>query len=165
MNRKQRFVERVGTLHVPDIDWWFRVYMIRGDINETIVHEDLFENLRGKVKSIAVSYLSEEFEYIRSGFIITHFGRRGVTFSFWHWADWEGTWEYFCQSWYCYGRALTSMEPLDRKEPILCEHEIDLVAFEGAFFTELASQNAGVDEITHKFRISDVAAVAPLWLR
>jgi hypothetical protein len=57
------------------------------------------------------------------------------------------------------------MEPLDRKEPILCEHEINLVALEGAFFKELALQNLGIEDTTRKFRIPEIAVAIVTDLR
>ena len=129
--------ERIENLYLSDIDWLFRVYLMRSDPTEHISHDELLVRLAQKVKTVARGLLSHEFSYIRSGFILAHYGRRGVTFALWHWADWEGTWEYFCQAWYCYGRDLDHMELLDRNEPIMCQHEVELIMKETTAFREL----------------------------
>ena len=152
MNKKLRTAELIGNLNLTNSDWSFRVYLMRGDLAEIIDHNELFQNLEDKVKIILEKYLTDEFEYIRSGFILAHYGRRGVTYSIWHWADWCGTWEYFCQAWYCYGRELSKMESLDRKEPILCQHEIDIVMLEGKIFWNLVQNCLANDQLIHKYR-------------
>ena len=147
MNRGLRTAEQIGIVHVKEIDWHFRVYLMLGEPAEIVERSSLFLNLANKVRAIAKDYLSEEFKYIRTGFILAHYGRRGVTHSIWHWADWEGTWEYFCQAWYCYGRSVDNMAPLDRIEPILCQHEIDIVTHEALLFRDIASRRVALDEI------------------
>ncbi len=138
MSKQCRPATNIGVLHLEDIDWHLRVYLMLGNPTENIDRRSLFDNLAEKVRVVAAEYLSDEFKYMRTGFILAHYGRRGVTHSIWHWADWEGTWEYFCQAWYCYGRAVGEMVPLDRVEPILCQHEIDIVMQEGLAFRELS---------------------------
>lgn len=152
MSELLRSVEPLGTLHLKDVDWHFRVYLMRGDKNEVIERDILFENLRQKVHFVVSQYLSDEFVYIRTGFILAHYGRRGVTYSIWHWADWCGTWEYFCQAWYCYGRALSEMQPLDRTEPILCQHEIEIVTLEGKAFRGLAMDGLTNEQLILQYR-------------
>jgi hypothetical protein len=125
---------------------------MRGDKNEVVDRDVLFDNLLQKIRLVATQYLSSEFTYIRSGFIIAHYGRRGVTFSIWHWADWCGTWEYFCQAWYCYGREFTDMQPLDRTEPILCQHEIEIVSSEGRTFRDLAMNGLTNEQLISGYR-------------
>ena len=83
-----RQAQHLGIIHLKEIDWYFRVYLMRGDVNEVVDRAFLFDNLRAKIRVIAAEYLSSEFKYVRSGFILAHYGRRGVTYSFWHWADW-----------------------------------------------------------------------------
>ena len=155
MNKGLRAAERLGILDVDDLDWKFRVYLMRGDCSETIDRDRLLENLTRKVRRITGEFLSTEFQYIRSGFVIAHYGRRGVTYSFWHWADWEGTWEYFCQAWYCYGRAIDQMEPLDRSEPLLCQHEIDLVGAEAVSFREIVMSSTNIEEVRRRYRTAE----------
>ena len=152
MSDKCRPAQRIGVLHLEDIDWHFRVYLMVGDLSEQIDHEALFVNLTKKARTVAAEYLSDEFKYIRSGFILAHYGRRGVTHSVWHWADWEGTWEYFCQAWYCYGRTVENMEPLDRTEPILCQHEIDIVMLEGTTCRDIAFRCDDIETVTREYR-------------
>lgn len=152
MSEGARLPERLGVLHLEDIDWHFRVYLLRGDSSEVVGREGLFQHLGEKIRVIASRYLSDEFKYLRSGFALAHYGRRGVTYSFWHWADWVGTWEMFCQAWYCYGRSLQKMQPLDRSEPILCHHEVELVMLEAQAFRELAFRSGQHAELVQEYR-------------
>src|SRR5579875_3750641 len=130
MNDGYRGVEFLGSLPIEDVGWKVRIYLIRGDTSEVIDRDDLSERLSAKIRAVESGHLSSEFAYTRTGFVLAHYGRRGVTYSIWHWADWNGTWECFCQAWYCYGRALDEMVALDRTEPIFCHHELELVAAE-----------------------------------
>ena len=152
MSERRRVAVCLGILHVEDIDWQFRVYLMKGDPSEQLDQAALFANLTDKVRIIASQYLSQEYKYMRSGFILAHYGRRGVTYSLWHWADWEGTWEYFCQAWYCYGRGVDAMGPLDRSEPILCQHEIEIVMQEGLTFREIAWQSSNHADLVKRYR-------------
>lgn len=152
MNKPFRVAEPMGILHLEDIDWYFRVYLMKGDPTETVERSALFGELMAQVRIVASDYLSSEYKYTRSGFVLAHYGRRGVTHSVWHWADWEGTWEYFCQAWYCYGRALCHMAPLDRTEPIFCYHELDLLLAESLAFRSVASQYSTFEEIVSRYR-------------
>lgn len=152
MSEQCRPAEQIGVLRLGDIDWDFRVYLMLGDPTEVVERSALFINLTRKVRIVVAEYLSDEFKYMRTGFILAHYGRRGVTHSIWHWADWEGTWEYFCQAWYCYGRAVDGMVPLDRTEPILCHHEIDIVMQEGIAFREIASRTSSHEELGRQYR-------------
>jgi hypothetical protein len=152
MSKTGRQAEMVGILRLPEPDWHLRVYLMRGDPNEVVAHDCLMETLAAKVKALIANYLSDEFTYVRSGFIVAHFGRRGVTYSIWHWADWVGTWEYFCQAWYCYGRDLSSMEPLDRREPIVCHHEVGVVAAEADCFIGLVLSGLSYGELVSQYR-------------
>lgn len=152
MSEQCRPAQQIGVFHLEDIDWHFRVYLILGDTAEFIDRSALLQNLTKKVRIVAAEYLSDEFKYLRTGFILAHYGRRGVTYSIWHWADWDGTWEYFCQAWYCYGRTLDDMAPLDRTEPILCHHEIDVVMQEGLAFRDIASRYSSHEELVRQYR-------------
>jgi hypothetical protein len=152
MNEKCRTAKCVGVLLERDIDWHFRVYLMQSDPEELIDCEALFDLLEEKTRVVATKLLSSEFSYIRSGFVLAHYGRRGVTWSFWHWADWSGTWEFMCQAWYCYGRALEEMTLLDRTEPILCQHEITVVMDEAVAFRRLAQESADLQDLVYRYR-------------
>lgn len=152
MSNECRLAQLIGNLHLKEIDWYFRVYLMLGNNRELIEQSILFNNLSQKIHTIVNQFLSEEFKYVRSGFILAHYGRRGVTYSVWHWANWEGTWEYFCQAWYCYGRDVDNMEPLDRNEPILCHHEIDVVMQEALVFRDIAFRCQEHEEVACLYR-------------
>ena len=152
MSRALRSALPIGVLELPDIDWHLRLYVIRADTSEVVDVAALRGHIAEKVRLIESGCLSDEFVYIRSGFVIAHYGRRGVTFSIWHWADWNGSWESFCHAWYCYGRAITEMEFLDRREPVFCHHELKIVATEGFGFLKICDQAADIKEITCGYR-------------
>jgi hypothetical protein len=154
MNERLRFAEHIGNLYIQDIDWYFRVYRMLGDPSEVVEQSTLFSNLERKARIVVSQYLSDEYEYMRTGFILAHYGHRGVTHSIWHWADWVGTWEYFCQAWYCYGRAVDKMVALDRIEPILCQHEIEIVMAEALHFRNIAFSGAAHKDIISEYRNS-----------
>lgn len=125
------------------------------DTSEVIDRGMLFSELTREISIIATDCISAEFKYIRTGFILAHYGRRGVTHSIWHWADWEETWEYFCQAWYCYGRTIDDMSPLDRNEPVLCHYEIDIVMQEALALRDIALHCSDHDEIVRLYRAHD----------
>lgn len=152
MSNKYRAAKQVGLVSLDELDWFMRVYLMQSDPYEKIEKKVLLDILSEKVTAIAEEYLSDEFEYIRSGFVLAHFGRRGVTFNLWHWANWAGTWEYFCQAWYCYGRDIYNMEPLDRSEPIFCQHEIDIVLQEALIFREISFLGKNNEEVAMMYR-------------
>lgn len=160
MSERSRRAQQIGILHLEDIDWYFRVYLMLRDAAEVIEQSVLLRNLSEKVHIVVAECLSEEFKYIRTGFILAHYGRRGVAFSIWHWADWDGTWEYFCQAWYCYGRDISCMVPLDRNEPILCQHEIGIVMKEGLSFKNIAFHSSDHDEIVRLYRACEPMKVS-----
>ena len=155
MNKPSRPVEYMGILKLEDINWSFRVYLLSGDPTEVVEKDELWHLLEKKARIVDLEYLSDEYKYLRTGFILAHYGRRGVTHSIWHWADWEGTWEYFCQAWYCYGRELGRMAPLDRVEPILCQHEIEVVMYEGLKFKSLARHRTNHEDIISMYRAAE----------
>ncbi len=152
MNDGLRRAEPLGVLNLADIGWHLRVYLMRGNPTESIDRDELFSNLSEKVRLIEHGYLSSEFSYIRSGFAIAHYGRRGVTYTIWHWADWNGTWECFSHAWYCYHRETARMEPLERSEPAFCHHELKVVATEGRLFLTICSRHGGQNDIVDAYR-------------
>lgn len=156
MSKRLRQVQKVGPLYLKDIDWHFRVYLLMSDPTEIIDRNTLFTNLTTNIRSIVANCLSEEFTYLRTGFILAHYGRRGVAHSIWHWADWSGNWEYFCQSFYCYDRKLQEMAPLDRTEPILCLHEIEVVTNEALAFKNIVLLSSNHEEIIQRYRDASI---------
>ena len=150
-----RQAQKMGVLHLKDIDWYFRVYLMQGDPSESISRDKLFSNLESNVRAVAGACLSAEFAYIRSGYILAHYGRRGVAHCVWHWADWSGNWEYFCQAFYCYGRTVDKMSLLDRTEPILCLHELEVVVNEAVAFRDIAAKYSSFEEVLKHYRDSE----------
>jgi hypothetical protein len=164
MREGVRAVERIGVVQVKEINWHLRAYLMRSDPAEPVDRKALLNDIEAKVRILETEHLSDEFDYLRSGFSITHYGRRGVTLSIWHWADWGQTWEYFSHAWYCYGRETRQMLPLDRREPILSHHELDVVMGEGVGFRNIAARSDRREDLLRDYRnlTIDLSATAPI---
>lgn len=107
--------------------WLLNTYVIKYNENESIPtykNELLIEN---SISTLEKAYMTDEFEYLKTGFAFLHYGRRGINLSIWHWGKWDTTYELYNCSWYCYGRNIDKMELLDSAEPILSQYEIELL--------------------------------------
>ena len=71
MSKQCRPATNIGVLHLEDIDWHLRVYLMLGNPTENIDRRSLFDNLAEKVRVVAAEYLSDEFKYMRTGFILS----------------------------------------------------------------------------------------------
>ena len=119
--------------------WCLRNYLICANTAEIVALDGYTEQLICLVKQIENSELSCEFQYFRLGFIVGHFGKRGICISIWHWGKWLTSQELFNQCWYTYGRDLKTLSILDRKEPILCQFEAPILMQELQLFHRVAS--------------------------
>jgi hypothetical protein len=88
------------------------------------------------------SGISDEFTYLRFGFVICHLGRRGITVSLIHFGLWDDMPEVFAASWYCYGHSGKELERLDFREPLTCVHEIPTMLSEIQLFREIVYERA-----------------------
>lgn len=120
-------------------NWFFRLYLIKADKKENIDNITLRKHLDKLIENIEVNYLSKEFEYFKIGFIICHFGKRGICISIWHWGSWIFTCEMFNQCWYCYDRDFEKLKILNIKEPRFCQHEVPILNQEFTFFHNVVS--------------------------
>jgi len=154
MNSSVRQAQVLSDLYLEDIDWHFHVYLYRADDNEIVDQRTLSAILESQVRIVADKYLASEFVYLRSGYILAHYGRRGITHAIWHWGDWAGTWECFSQTFYGYGRSGSNMSILDRSEPLFCWHEIAVIAEEMRAFSRLARLNVSRSELVRRLRMS-----------
>lgn len=93
------------------------------------------------VRNLEESGLSGEFTYARFGFFLSHFGRRGITCSLFHFGLWVDMPEVFASSWYSYGHGGGDLERLDFREPLMCIHEIPVALAETLLFKEIAYEN------------------------
>ena len=137
-----------------DHHWFLRNYLIRAAADEDIDVQAYIIRLHDLVDKLEHHQLSPEFEYLRIGFVLGHFGRRGVFVSLWHWGKWVTTLELFNQRWYAYGRDLDALLPLDAKEPMFSEFDVSILKKEFALFDQITS--AGFDAAAlEKFRCFD----------
>lgn len=120
--------------------WYLRNYLIRADAAESIDVEGYANRLHQLVGEIEQNQLSNEFEYFRVGFVVGHFGKRGVCVSIWHWGKWLTSHELFNQCWYTYGRDLRSLSLLDGKEPVFCQFEVPILIKEFSVFHQIAAE-------------------------
>src|SRR6476646_11162176 len=119
--------------------WCLRNYLLQADPAEETNLADHNAHILRLIVEIDTHYLSNEFEYFRTGFVLGHVGQRGICVSVWHWGTWGTTHEIFNHSWYCYGRDYRLLKPLDRKEPVFCEFEVPILVEEFEFFRESVS--------------------------
>lgn len=122
--------------------WCFRNYLLRADPSEEVDVSNHNRHLRRLVQEIEDRYLSSEFEYFHTGFILGHLGHRGIHISVWHWGKWGTTHEAFNQSWYTYGRNYDLLAFLERVEPVFCEFEVPLLVAEFEFFRRIVANEA-----------------------
>lgn len=136
---RQRTTELLAPIEIDGV-WHLRNYFIRAEAAE-VIDLDLYSmHLRRLVSQIEQHHLSVEFEYFRIGFIVGHYGKRGICISIWHWGKWLASHELFNQRWYTYGRDLTCLEFLDEKEPVFCQFEVPVLLREFELFHKVASE-------------------------
>lgn len=144
----ERHVQLLSHVHL-ETGWYFRNYLIKANASEDIDVCGYIGRLHKVVEQVEEQHLSKEFEYFKVGFIVGHFGRRGVCISVWHWGKWLKTHEMFNQRWYTYGRDLNSLALLGGDEPVFCQFEVPVLVKEFALFHEVASrgfENGGQDK-------------------
>lgn len=123
--------------------WCLRNYLLRANTVEEISVDEHNAHIVRLIDEIDSQYLSQEFEYYRTGFVLGHFGQRGICISIWHWGAWGTTREIFNHAWYSYGRDYDSLRYMDRKEPAFCEFEVPILVEEFRFFRESVANCRG----------------------
>lgn len=127
MNNTTRETEIKYSRYFKNQEWLLNVYIIKSSNLEVISEEEILLVMEEKILQLEQTYMSQEFDYFRTGFAFLHYGNRGVDLSIWHIGRWGSTFEVFCCSWYCYGRDITKMEILDSAEPVFCQYEIGYI--------------------------------------
>ena len=135
---KSRKVQVLSPIQV-DTGWYFRSYLIQAEADEAVAIEVYTNRLFSLVTEIERTQLSNEFDYFKVGFIVGHFGKRGICVSIWHWGKWLTSYELFNQCWYTYGRDVQTLSLLDRKEPICCQFDVPILIKEFEFFHAIAT--------------------------
>ncbi len=130
MNKSNRRMQRHNCVFFHDSRWLLNVYIIQADENEKIAIDEAFNIIDWLLNDIEKNCISAEFEYFRTGFAFLHYGNRGVNLDIWHIGRWGDTYEFFKRAWYCYNRALHTMETLDDAEPVLSQYEIEYLGLE-----------------------------------
>lgn len=135
---KKRKLQLLAPIQVAP-SWYFRNYLIQAEPEEVVAIEDYTKHVSGLVTDIELYQLSSEFQYFKVGFIVGHFGKRGICVSIWHWGKWLASHELFNQCWYTYGRDIRALSMLDRKEPICCQFEMPILIEEFNLFHTVAT--------------------------
>lgn len=128
--------------------WFLRHYIIKANSEEIVDSAVLTQQICKFTEEIEAHHFSGEYEYFRYGFVISHFGNRGVCFTIWHWGRWGSTLELYQQSWYTYGRDLGKLSLLESADPVSCFFELPTICNELALFQSLVSQADGIPTVT-----------------
>lgn len=131
---------RLATYHgILDVDdWHLKAYSFAASSAPSDIPDPL-DVVAGRTRELNELYLSDEFHYLRTGFALCHFGRRGITTEIFHFGLWDDMPEIFHVGWYTYGYVEQSMEVLGHEEPILCFHDIPVALAEILLFRSLVA--------------------------
>lgn len=122
--------------------WYLRHYLIRADNIEKIDHATLIRSFDRIIENFEEVHKLKSIDYFNIGFIISHYGKRGICISIWHWGNWKFTCEMFVINWYCYGRDISKIKFLSINEPRLCVHEVPIITQEMKLFYEISSSES-----------------------
>lgn len=131
--------------------WLLNIFLIKADPNESISNEVVFQIVDKHISQIETLYMSNEFDYFRTGFAFLHFGNRGVDLTIWHLGKWGKTFEIFTVSWYCYNRDLITMSVLDHAEPVICQYEMNLMCEQLDFIMDIFYRIDESDDFQRSF--------------
>lgn len=131
--------------------WLLNTYVIKYDENEIISTLESKLLIENSISILEATSMSDEFEYLKTGFAFLHYGRRGINLSIWHWGKWDTTFELYNCSWYCYGRNIDKMELLDSAEPVLSQHEIELLNNELHICNRLLKEISSAEQFREKY--------------
>ena len=130
MNKLIRNTEIRNAVSFLNESWLLNLYIIRSDRNEHIIDKTVESLIERHLLLLESTCMSDEFDYLRTGFVFLHYGDRGIDLSIWHIGKWGKTFEIFNCSWYCYDRNNENMELLDSAEPVFSMYEISLLTHE-----------------------------------
>ena len=130
MNYLQRNVTAFRIVRLRNKHWLLNVFLIKANASEVISQDTVFQIIETHLSEIDNEYMSDEFEYFKTGFAFLHYGNRGVDLTIWHVGKWGNTFEVFSESWYCYNRDIHLMSILDHAEPVICQYELSLMCEE-----------------------------------
>lgn len=132
-------------------EWRLRLYVMRA-VAESAPSSSELEPVLGRcLGELRRHGLTEEYEYAYAGWVIFHFGRRGISIAVWHWAEWSTTWELFCRVWYAYGSAIEDAELLDAREPILCHYDWPVIESEVAQMRDSIAACDTLEDIRERY--------------
>lgn len=127
MNSLTRSISQFRLVRFLDRNWLLNVVLIKANPGEVVSEETVIQIIERHLSQIEDSFMSDEFEYFRTGFAFLHYGNRGVDLTVWHAGKWGRTYEVFSVSWYCYDRDIQLMQVLDHAEPVICQYEMLLM--------------------------------------
>ncbi len=151
MSNEMRPVTVMPAVYYKNQAWLLNTYIIKKDKNEIISEYEVKSLIERILSVLESSCISNEFQYLKTGFVFLHYGSRGVNLSIWHYGKWGDTYEIYNCSWYCYERNITEMELLDSAEPILSQYEINFLQEELCVFYELLGEISSVDEFRNMY--------------
>lgn len=151
MNEKGRLVEKIFLKKYLGNEWLLNIYILKNDKLEVISSDLYDEIIKARLIDLESSCFSDEFIYLKTGFVILHFGRRGVSVNVWHVGEWGTTCEVFCCNWYCYERKYDEFELLDSAEPSLCMHDLCIAINELENFSEIFNNRNFENDFKKKY--------------
>lgn len=105
------------------------VYIFAADAEKQWNEAQIIATLDEMLVRLEDHSFNDEFNYLKFGFSMVHFGRRGITITIWHWGKWGETLELFWSGWYAFHDHLI-FDSLTAQEPVMCIYECDAVANE-----------------------------------
>ena len=131
--------------------WDMAVYVIVHPAKMPWTSDSIYQEVERLLYIIEKELLTREFNYKFFGFVVCHFGRRGVGITIWHWGDWDGTWEMFNHGWYCYGDNPDKLELLDVREPVFCNHDLNIILREIEIMKACLEAASSIDDLRLRY--------------
>lgn len=134
-----RIVHYHGVATVDQFD--LKLFSTNADGSSSRGLQEIADVARSCIGDLTSAGLSDEFDYHKRGFLLSHFGRRGLTVLLCHFGVWTDMPEVFHTSWYRYGDT-GELERLDHREPVACYHDLPLVTAELLSWRAAVTANA-----------------------
>ncbi|GII86650.1 hypothetical protein Ssi03_46400 [Sphaerisporangium siamense] len=128
----------MGLCEVREFGWRVKLYSYSVAAHREASDGDLAEYIaRICISDLERSGRSDEFDYLKFGFLQCHFGRRGLAVGLCHYGLWVDMPEIFAAGWYAYGHEIARLERLDMREPLWSIHELPVAQGEISLFKGL----------------------------
>lgn len=148
MSKTRPFTRSSSPLSIRDWNvWLIEVYVDSIRLDETR-RKSIMD---ARIADVETNLLSPEYAYLRIGFFVFHYGRRGTTISLWHWGKWGDTFEAFNHAWYCYNDDFQKLEALDAAEPVFCNLDVEIIANELLSFKCISDGSPNPETIKSRY--------------